>query len=79
MDNFSLGKQKENYIFIKEIKIKDFSKLLIEENYKYLYIQKIDENFIENYATMFKDKNPQEKNIYKIEKQNKDNVMFVKD
>ena len=79
IDNFSLGKQKENYIFIKEIKIKDFSKLLIEENYKYLYIQKIDENFIENYATMFKDKNPQEKNIYKIEKQNKDNVMFVKD
>ena len=79
MDNFCLGKQnKNNCIFMKDITIKDFSKFLIEGDYKYLYLQKIDENFITNYATMFKDKNPQEKNVYIIEKSDKENVKFVK-
>lgn len=75
MDNFSIGKS-EGDIFTKDISIPELSKFLIEENYKYLYIQKIDENFITNYATMFKDKNPIEKHIYKIEKQKNKNVMF---
>ncbi|MBR0519106.1 hypothetical protein IJJ97_04880, partial [bacterium] len=74
MDNFSIGKS-EGDIFTKDISILELSKFLIEGNYEYLYIQKIDENFIINYATMFKDKNPKEKSIYKIEKQ-KDNVIF---
>ncbi len=74
MDNFSIGKS-EGDIFTKDISIIELSKFLIEGNYKYLYIQKIDENFIINYATMFKDKNPIEKHIYKIEKQ-ENNVIF---
>ena len=75
MDNFSIGKS-EGDIFTKDISITELSKFLIEGNYEYLYIQKIDENFIINYATMFKDKNPIEKHIYKIEKQENKNVMF---
>lgn len=79
MDNFCLGKEnKNNCIFMKDITTKDFSKFLIDGDYKYLYLQKIDENFITNYATMFKDKNPQEKNVYIIEKSDKENVKFVK-
>ena len=69
MENFSLGKanletNSTNEIFRINLTENELSDYLIKGKYQYLYIHKIDEEFINKYGNMFENNIPKEKECF---------------
>ena len=55
-----------------------FSKTLIQENYTYVYIYKIKENFQEEYKDIFSNQDISEQTLYKVETNERNELKLQK-
>ena len=68
--NWSLGeKYGDNDIWTLDISKDEFINILIDENYDYLFLYRIDEKFIDRYENLFDSENIESGQLYKVNKE----------